>query len=524
MPKKRSKSSKGKARSTVGRSDLADAVSEDSSGPDADAEGLIYNDVDRFYLAEDENLAKTLSKKRLAKPKRRDESEIFGLDSDLAESDDDGGGGGGAEAEPADGDVRRWGKKKKAFYGGNPNDAAAAAAAGGAGAADADDSDMEENKAEEREARLLQIKQLEQMDEDDFFDAFQPPTPAANNLKPTDACNASGAPTSSAAPAADDEESSVKLDVSRLSKKERRELFRKESPEFSGIAADFSARLGEAVSLLRPIVALIDDGTIPRGPAATFVRTKYQIILYYCTTICVYVLFKSRRAALKFHPLPGRLVQFRQMLDQLRTIDDVVMPQVRSIVRKISSGSSIEDLVIAEKRKAKTSVAGPTKKKLRILTAAAAAADDGSGDGAEAEATHAVAELTADERIALEVYDALKSRSRKKQVEEESDDDGNKEGESSAEPSSSAAAAAFVVGGDGDDERRGITYQMSKNKGLAPKRSKLQRNPRVKHRHKFEKAKVRRKGQVREVRTESSKYGGELSGINARVRKGIKLH
>ena len=77
--------------------------------------------------------------------------------------------------------------------------------------------------------------------------------------------------------------------------------------------------------------------------------------------------------------------------------------------------------------------------------------------------------------------------------------------------------------GDAEDDRRLITRQIQKNKGLTPKRSKLQRNPRVKHRVKFQKAKVRRKGQVREVRKEVNKYGGELSGINARVKKGVRL-
>lgn len=37
---------------------------------------------------------------------------------------------------------------------------------------------------------------------------------------------------------------------------------------------------------------------------------------------------------------------------------------------------------------------------------------------------------------------------------------------------------------------------MAKNKGLTPKRKKIDRNPRVKHREKFRKAKIRRKGQV----------------------------
>jgi U3 small nucleolar RNA-associated protein 3 len=48
-----------------------------------------------------------------------------------------------------------------------------------------------------------------------------------------------------------------------------------------------------------------------------------------------------------------------------------------------------------------------------------------------------------------------------------------------------------------EEEKRAITYQIAKNKGLPPHRKKEQRNPRVKHRSKFRKAKIRRKGQVR---------------------------
>lgn len=49
---------------------------------------------------------------------------------------------------------------------------------------------------------------------------------------------------------------------------------------------------------------------------------------------------------------------------------------------------------------------------------------------------------------------------------------------------------------EGGLEKRKITYAISKNKGLTPKRKKEQRNPRVKHREKYRKAKIRRKGQV----------------------------
>ncbi|CAL8340009.1 unnamed protein product [Merluccius merluccius] len=64
---------------------------------------------------------------------------------------------------------------------------------------------------------------------------------------------------------------------------------------------------------------------------------------------------------------------------------------------------------------------------------------------------------------------------------------------------------------------------MAKNKGLTPKRKKIYRNPRVKHREKFRRAKIQRKGQVREVRREETRYSGEHSGIRAGLKKSIKL-
>ena len=46
----------------------------------------------------------------------------------------------------------------------------------------------------------------------------------------------------------------------------------------------------------------------------------------------------------------------------------------------------------------------------------------------------------------------------------------------------------------------------------------------MKNRVKYQKAMKRRKGAVREVRDQNSKYGGEASGINMRVKKGVKFN
>ena len=68
-----------------------------------------------------------------------------------------------------------------------------------------------------------------------------------------------------------------------------------------------------------------------------------------------------------------------------------------------------------------------------------------------------------------------------------------------------------------------IILQMSKNKGAQAKKRKVDRNPRVKHREKYRKAKIRRKGQVRSYKPEMNKYSGEASGIRAGVVRGVRI-
>jgi len=76
-------------------------------------------------------------------------------------------------------------------------------------------------------------------------------------------------------------------------------------------------------------------------------------------------------------------------------------------------------------------------------------------------------------------------------------------------------------------DRRNAGYQIMKNKGLTRKRKKEVRNSRVKYRNKFEKAVMRRKGQVqdtiREGPSDGVNYGGEESGVRTHVKKSIRL-
>jgi U3 small nucleolar RNA-associated protein 3 len=84
-------------------------------------------------------------------------------------------------------------------------------------------------------------------------------------------------------------------------------------------------------------------------------------------------------------------------------------------------------------------------------------------------------------------------------------------------------------GGATDDalaagKKRAVTYEIMTNRGLVPHRKKENRNPRVKKRMAYDKAVIRRKGQVREVVAGSTaSYPGEKTGIKANLSRSRKL-
>ncbi|KAL3687632.1 hypothetical protein R1sor_013941 [Riccia sorocarpa] len=73
------------------------------------------------------------------------------------------------------------------------------------------------------------------------------------------------------------------------------------------------------------------------------------------------------------------------------------------------------------------------------------------------------------------------------------------------------------------DGKRHITNMMEKNRGLTPHRKKLTKNPRKKYKLKHEKAVIRRKGQVRDVKSGGGSYGGEATGIRTGISRSIRI-
>ncbi|CAL1609502.1 unnamed protein product [Knipowitschia caucasica] len=286
-----------------------------------------------------------------------------------------------------------------------------------------------------------------------------------------------------------DEERPVKTevkivkDLKEMSQKEKIKLLKKESPELLELIQDFKKKLTELKDEIQPLVQMVTDGKIAPGKTAEYLKTKQQLYLNYCTNISFYMVLKAKRIPAHNHPVIERLFTYRNLINELSAVDSRLAPLFQKL---LSEGGS---------RKAEGKKTSETEKSPEDV----ASMDEEDSDS------------DLDEEAALQFYKGVEQRLKLKRKGRtpEAEESGEKEdGEND----------------DGDGEaKRGITYQMAKNKGLTPKRKKIDRNPRVKHREKFRRAKIRRKGQVREVRTEDKRYSGEASGIRAGVKKSIKL-
>ncbi|KAJ2642926.1 something about silencing protein 10 [Coemansia sp. RSA 1694] len=73
------------------------------------------------------------------------------------------------------------------------------------------------------------------------------------------------------------------------------------------------------------------------------------------------------------------------------------------------------------------------------------------------------------------------------------------------------------------ETKRNVNYQILKNRGLVPKRTKEQRNPRVKRRARYEQAKKKINSSVTQVRALEGNYGGEATGIKSNLSRSTRF-
>lgn len=443
----------------------------DMTVPDKRSSEYTKDKIDKFH---DEKIANLLARgvqMESEEDELDDEEEVMALDDSESEEEED-------QEEEEEGtdmesdleekkdadlpDEMAWGKKKKMFY-----DSDYMASKG----KKTEELEAEEQE-EEEEAIKIQQRLAANLSEEDydlnFFQEFAVEEKDEEGLVK--------------------KEERIVKDLKQMSQKEKMKLLKKESPELLELIQDFKKKLTELKDELQPLVQMVIDGKIPPGKGAVYLKTKQQLYLNYCTNISFYLVLKAKRIPAHNHPVIERLLTYRNLINELAAVDARLAPQFRR-------------LLADEEAKQKLSSRATDGKKAGIC---------GKNGKDLAEAVSEVTENSdseLDEEAALRFYKGVEERLKLKRK------------------GKAPEAEEWLVENEEEelDAKRGITYQMAKNKGLTPKRKKIDRNPRVKHREKFRRAKIRRKGQVQEARREEKRYSGELSGIRAGVKKGIKL-
>lgn len=400
-------------------------------------------------------------------------------------------------------DSKAWGKRRKDFYHTDYVDEDY----GGFTRAEEEEAAL----LEEKEARVIQDRLLAELEDTDFSFGILTQVEKKEGEKENETKDVG--------------EEVIKTDLSKLSKREKLALLERDSPEFMGLVNDFKERLLYAKEKLYPIMELVKAKELPDCTAAEFVSTKFSVTLNYCTNIAFYLLLKAKRINIQTHPIVKRLVQYRKLLEQLDSVEkDTIGPQIETILQMKQEGKCISIKQPPDETHSVGNSRKPEKKRkvLQLLS------EKNNNDFSDVPAK------------LLKKCDVGKQSQKKVHFEDEPEpeysseqedtdiaqnnsddsndfDDNDNEQEEITLPSDGKGKESNDIG------KRAITFEIAKNKGLTPRRKKEQRNPRVKNRNKYRKAKIRRKGQVREPRNEISRYAGEIFGIKASVRKSIKL-
>ncbi|CAF2390106.1 unnamed protein product [Rotaria sp. Silwood2] len=453
-----------------------------SNGKDNDDDDHGFNDddddeIDTFYKERDENLRTALSKTTNKKSSKNKKSVSWALDNndsddennrdevlafdddDSMASDDDDDN----EYQQIEGDDNEEGDLDEDLSGSWGTSRKAFYNED----ANVDDEDA---KLEEQEAIQIQKKYYDMLEKNDFgLDLFQqkPSTISIDrNL---------------------DEQTLQRHiilpnNLLELSSNERLQLIRDQSPELEPLCNEFKNIFDDLKIYLLPFIQLIIDTSsleeFHSYPGWQFILSIIELYLTYCSYLSLYLMMKSTDLNISKHPIINDIEQYRKLCQFV----DEDFQSMKSDLLKLCELLQEKKLKINQSSVSKQNQL--TSKPYLIMN---------NGMSLSIKTTNGTAaKPSLRERM-------MKRREEKMNTETEIEPKENK------------------------PQKRGITYEIEKNKGLTAKRKKEYRNPRVRHRNKYERALIKRKSRVPTARTEEEKYTGEPTGIRAGIKRGIKL-
>jgi len=278
---------------------------------------------------------------------------------------------------------------------------------------------------------------------------------------------------------------------------EKLEHEKRKYPKFLEYKEEFKKKFAEVNNKLAPLIELAESLKLDEN-FVYFIKLKYQIILHYMLNVSFYLYLKNAENVPKNHPIYERIDQFKQLDDQMNSHKNY-LKEINFIIEKLRQNKEVPEFSRIHANRSQQQLESQ-KGDSKVIEV----------DAPKKKKSKAKQFETEEERQILALYKEVKDQQKLSSLNTEVE-----EMEQEVNQSNSIE--------ENSEEKRAITYQIAKNKCLMPRRKKELRNPRVHHRMKFRKAKIRRKGQVRQVVKEIKRYTGEPTGISAHVVRSIKL-
>lgn len=255
----------------------------------------------------------------------------------------------------------------------------------------------------------------------------------------------------------------VKTDKAQLSLEEQKDLVKKENPELMHIYLDTIQKCNKVQKTLCPIVQAYKKNLLPRHELFDYLQSKLGLYCTYFANAAFYRVLRLKGLRnIQNHPVTEAVFSYIERCKALNRLDQGDKAAVRYVLKLIKKG------------------------KPELVT------------------TEAIDQLLGKD-IETDVL-MQKPKSGIKHVKEETSQKDGLENHANEE-----------------DEDRIVDYKIEKNKGITPKRKKINRNPRIKYKEKYRKALIRQRGQRPKHHDQMHPYAGESSGIRIGVQKGIRL-
>ncbi|KAF6198540.1 hypothetical protein GE061_008288 [Apolygus lucorum] len=308
----------------------------------------------------------------------------------------------------------------------------------------------------------------------------------------------------------EEEKEKVTKDLSKLSREELLDILKRESPgflELMNITKDYCKKMKKHIL---PMTRLIEKLKVPECQATNMLKAYKDCCSIFMMNVSFFINIKLTQVPNSdSHPVVKIIGQYLTMLRMMDNLmkEKGMLEQMKKLVKKDAKGVTLVSTSVPNSEEGQDEeITGKNrkerrKKKLMLLQK-------------KEKLEKAIEDKEKKIRWKDEVGLSNLNKEMEKQLADKIQELENPQEEEEDDEEDEA---------EDEEEKRPITYQMMKNKGLTPKRKKDVRNPRVRNKNKFKKAVKNRRGQVREVRKEISKYAGEISGINKFVSKSVKL-